>query len=144
MRIARITTALLAAVAGIAILTGCDSILVGSPVIDHEAAVVVYQQQAGERLVTTMNKYFDYNNGKSMKLVNNSISIDFKPVDVPDSATCGNLFSDLGFDSTANALMDHTTGNSGVQTAESEYYTATWTYSSLIGLSLTLTVRDAV
>jgi len=139
----KLTIALVIAASGFG-LAGCDSLLTGSPIIDSGAAQVVYQQQSEDVLVSTMNKYFHYSNGTPMKLVNNSISIDFKPADVPDSEVTGNLFADLGFDSNANVLMDHTTGNSGVQTAESEHYTATWTYFSLTGLSLTLTVKASI
>ena len=125
-------------------LAGCDIPFAGSPVIDSGAAQVVYQQQAGDLLVTAMNKYFDYNSGKPMKLVNDSISVDFSLSNVPDSETCGNMLADLGFDPSVNVRMDHTNGNSGVQTAESPNYTVTWTYSGLTGMTLTVTVKHTL
>ena len=122
-------------------LAGCDIEMTGSPIIDSGAAQVVYQQQAGELLVTTLEQYYSYTNGIPIKLVNDSINIDFPSGSVPDSETCGNVFEDLGFDASANVRMDNTNGNSGVQTAESPHYTATWTYSSRTGLDLTFTVK---
>lgn len=126
-------------------LTACDMEFTGSPVIDSQAAAVVYKQQAHDQaaflLVNTMNKYFQKVTATTFARTNDSVRADFDLSDVPDSHTSGLMFADLGFDATANMLMDNTNGNMGMQTATSPNYNATWTYSAKTGLDLTIAMN---
>jgi len=101
---------------------------------------------AANLLLDVTDRYFDNTDGTTVQLdkSGDSVTMHFSTVHMDAASSFEQVFARLGFDSNAYFQMGQTNGFAGVVTADAPNYTATWTYNSTDGLSISIAVKRGV